>query len=167
MGLGEEGLFEVDPAAAGRPPRRERRGPGRNVSGVGREAEGGGVWIATSDLGAFRWDGGATSKGSVRRRVSGRAGLALLEDREGIVWSGPTRASRRGPSAFRTYGPEDGSRRSPLYGMAETPDGTLWFGGHDRGLLRRAEDGTFRLYTAKDGFPTRRSARSACRPKGT
>ncbi len=31
--------------------------PGKSVSGLVREVEGGGLWIATTDMGAFRWDG--------------------------------------------------------------------------------------------------------------
>ncbi len=164
VGLGEEGLFEVDPVAAVARRVGNDQAPGRNVSDVRREAEGGGVWIATSDLGAFRWDGGSTFErhGPVQGLPDARV-WAVLEDREGIVWLGTDSGlARIGPSAFRTYGPEDGlPPASPLYGMAETPDGTLWFGGHDRGLLRRSEDGTFRLYTSGDGLP-HNEVRSFC-----
>ena len=130
--------------------------PGRNVSGLVREAEGGGIWIATSDQGAFRWDGASsferfgTAEGLPDARV-----WAAFEDREGILWFGTDSGlAKRGPAAFRTFGPEDGlPAASPLYSMAETPDGALWIGAHDRGLVRRSEDGAVRVFTAKDGLP--------------
>jgi diguanylate cyclase (GGDEF)-like protein len=156
VGVAEEGLFEVDPRTAVARRVGGDAAPGRNVSAVVREAGGGGVWIATSDRGAFRWDGASDFE-----RLGPQEGLpdsrvwAVLEDREGIVWFGTDSGlAKRGPAAFRTFGPEDGfPAATPLYGMAETPDGALWFGAHDRGLLRRSKDGTIRQFTSKDGLP--------------
>lgn len=156
VGLTDGGLFDLDPSTGSARRVGNDDAPGRNVSGVVREAEGGGTWIATSDRGAFRWDGAdgferfGTAEGLPDVRV-----WALLEDREGMLWLGTDSGlAKRGPAAFRTFGEEDGlPPATPLYGMAETPDGTLWLGAHDRGLLRRSEDGTLRLFTAKDGLP--------------
>lgn len=156
VGLTDAGLFEVDPAAGAARRVGTDDAPGSNVSHVVREMEGGGVWIATSDRGAFRWDGDSTfeSFGTAEGLPDPRV-WAVLEDREGVLWFGTDSGlAKRGPAAFRTYGPEDGlPAASPLYGMAETPDGALWIGAHDRGLLRRTEDGAIRLFTAKDGLP--------------
>jgi diguanylate cyclase (GGDEF)-like protein len=140
------GLFDLDPKTGSARRIGNDDAPGRHVSGIVREAEGGGTWIATSDRGAFRWDGAdgferfGTSEGLPDVRV-----WAIHEDREGMLWLG---------AAFRTFGEEDGlPRATPLYSMAETPDGALWLGAHDRGLLRRSEDGTLRLFTERDGLP--------------
>ncbi|MHB8798341.1 MAG: diguanylate cyclase [Thermoanaerobaculia bacterium] len=156
VGLAEVGLFALDPATGAAQRVGDDEMPGRNVSGLVHEPDGDGTWIATSDRGAFRWDGRSgferlgPSEGLPDARV-----WSLLVDREGIVWLGTDSGlAKRGPTAFHTFGPEDGlPEASPLYGMAETPGGVLWFGAHDRGLLRRNPDGTFRLFTARDGLP--------------
>ncbi len=156
VGVTDTGLFEIDAAASGARRVGNDDAPGKNVSGLVREAEGGGIWIATSDQGAFRWDGASsferfgTAEGMPDTRV-----WAACEDREGILWFGTDSGlAKRGPAAFRTFGTDDGlPAASPLYGMAETPDGTLWIGAHDRGLIRRREGGAVRVFTAKDGLP--------------
>jgi len=156
VGLAEVGLFALDPATGATLRVGDDAVPGRNVSGVVHEPGGEGTWIATSDRGAFRWDGRSgferlgASEGLPDSRV-----WSLLVDREGIVWLGTDSGlAKRGPTAFHTFGPEDGlPEASPLYGMAETPGGVLWFGAHDRGLLRRSPDGTFRHFTVRDGLP--------------
>ncbi len=156
VGVSEEGLFEVNPADAVARRVGDDEAPGRNISGVVREAEGRGLWIATSDRGAFRWDGaGGFERLGPEQGLPDARVWAILEDREGIMWLGTDSGlAKQGPAAFRTFGPEDGlPAASPIYGMAETPDGTLWLGAHDRGLLRRREDGTIRLFSAKDGLP--------------
>lgn len=156
VGLGDGGLFDVDPVSGAVRRIGTDDAPGRNVSGIVREAEGGGIWIATSDKGAFRWDGvdGFERFGPAEGLPDVRV-WAILEDREGMLWLGTDSGlAKRGPAAFRTFGVEDGlPPATPLYSMAETPDGALWIGAHDRGLLRRSEDGTIRLFTAKDGLP--------------
>jgi diguanylate cyclase (GGDEF)-like protein len=156
VGVSEEGLFSVDPYAGTAVRVGDDEAPGRNVTTLTREAEGGGTWIATSDRGAFRWNGAAgierfgTAEGLPDARV-----WAVLEDREGVLWFGTDSGLvKRGPAAFVTYGPEDGfPLATPLYGMAETPDGALWIGAHFEGLFRRGRDGSLRRFTAKDGLP--------------
>lgn len=152
----DSGLFEIDAAASGARRVGSDEAPGKNVSSLVHEAEGGGTWIATSDRGAFRWDGASsferfgTAEGLPDLRI-----WAAFEDREGILWFGTDSGlAKRGPAAFRTFGPEDGlPAATPLYAMAEAPDGALWIGAHDRGILRRSEKGVVRLFTARDGLP--------------
>jgi len=156
VGLTETGLFEVDPSAGVARRIGDDEAPGRNVSGVVRETGGRGAWIATSDRGAFLWDGGASFQPFGRHEgLPDTRVWAVLEDREGILWLGTDSGlAKRGPAAFRTFGAEDGlPPASPLYSLAEAPDGALWLGAHDRGLLRRAEDGTVRRFTSDDGLP--------------
>lgn len=156
VGLAEVGLFSLDPETGAAARVGDDAVPGRNVSQVVHEPDGEGTWIATSDRGAFRWDGRSgferfgPSEGLPDVRV-----WSLLVDREGIVWLGTDSGlAKKGPAAFHTFGPEDGlPEASPLYGMAETPGGVLWFGAHDRGLLRRSPDGAYRLFTSRDGLP--------------
>ena len=156
VSLSERGLFELDVATASARRVGDDAAPGRAVSGIVREAEGGWYWISTSDRGAFRWDGAAkfvrfgVAEGLPDVRV-----WALCEDREGILWLGTDSGlAKRGPAAFRTYGPEDGlPADAPIYGIAETDDGVLWLGAHDRGLIRRDPEGRIRILTAKDGLP--------------
>jgi len=156
VGVTEEGLFEVDPVAGLARRVGTDEAPGRNVSRIARESEGSGVWLATSDRGAFRWDGakGFEALGPQQGLPDARV-WTVLEDREGIVWLGTDSGlAKKGPAAFRTYGPEDGlPEAAPIYGIAETPDGALWLGAHDRGLIRRDPDGSFRRFTEKDGLP--------------
>lgn len=156
VGLAEVGLFALDPATDDVRRVGSDDAPGRNVSSLVKDPDGDATWIATSDRGAFRWDGGAgfEALGPAGGLPDARV-WAVLVDREGIVWLGTDSGLvKRGPTAFHTFGPEDGlPEGSPLYGMAETPGGVLWFGAHDRGLLRRNADGTFRLFTARDGLP--------------
>ena len=155
-GVSEKGLYELDPGSATARRVGDDAAPGRNVAAIAHEAEGGRTWIATSDRGAFRWDGAAAFE-----RFGPREGLpdsrvwALCEDREGILWLGTDAGLvKRGPAAFRTYGPEDGfPADAPIYGLAETPDGVLWLSAHDRGLFRRDRNGSVRILTAKDGLP--------------
>ncbi|MBK9090625.1 MAG: diguanylate cyclase [Holophagales bacterium] len=156
VGVTESGLFEVDPDLLAARRVGNDEAPGRNVSGLVREAEGGATWIATSDQGAYRWDGASSYErfGMAEGLPDARV-WAAFEDREGILWFGTDSGlARRGPAAFRTFGPEDGlPEASPLYNMAETPDGALWIGAHDRGIVRRAGNGVVRVFTAKDGLP--------------
>ena len=156
VGVAESGLFEVD-VAAGRAGRiGSDAAPGREISAVLRETEGGGTWIATRDMGAFRWDGASGfERFGMLEGLPDQRVWALLEDREGVLWLGTDSGlAKRGPAAFRTYGPEDGlPEATPLFSMAETADGALWIDAHDRGLLRLAEDGTIRRFTGKDGLP--------------
>ncbi len=156
VGVRDGGLFDVNPVSLTARRLGSDPAPGRNIAGVLPEAEGGGLWIVTTDLGAFRWDFATTFE-----RFGTQEGLpdervwAAFEDREGVLWFGTDSGLvKRGPAAFRTYGPEDGfPAASPLYGIAESPDGSLWIGAHDRGIVRRARDGAVRLFTAKDGLP--------------
>lgn len=164
VGLTDGGLFSVDPAAGTARRVGDDGVPGRSISGIVREADGGGTWIATRDRGAFRWDGadGFERFGPAEGLPDVRV-WAILEDREGILWLGTDSGlAKRGPAAFRTFGPEDGLLpATPLYSMAETPDGALWLGAHDRGILRRSEDGTIRRFTERDGLP-HREVRAFC-----
>lgn len=156
VGVAEVGLFALDPVTGAAARVGDDTVPGRNVSGLVHEPNGDGTWIATSDRGAFRWDGRTGFE-----RIGPSEGLpdsrvwALLVDREGIVWLGTDSGlAKRGPTAFRTFGPEDGlPEAAPLYGMAETPGDVLWIGAHDRGLLRRSPDGRLRHFTSRDGLP--------------
>ncbi len=156
VGVADGGLFDVNPVTLEARRLGSDEAPGRNVAGVLREAESGGLWIVTSDRGAFRWDSAVAferfgpAEGLPDERV-----WTAFEDREGVLWFGTDSGLvKRGPAAFRTYGPEDGlPAAAPLYGMAESPDGSLWIGAHDRGIVRRARDGAVRLFTAKDGLP--------------
>jgi len=156
VGLAEVGLFSLDPETGAATRVGDDAVPGRNVSQVVHEPNGDGTWIATSDRGVFRWDGrsGFDRLGPPEGLPDARV-WSLLVDREGIIWLGTDSGlAKKGPTAFLTFGPEDGlPEASPLYGMAETPGGVLWFGAHDRGLLRRSPDGAYRLFTSRDGLP--------------
>ena len=164
VGVTEQGLYEVDPVAAVARRIGGDEAPGRNVSSVVREAEGGGVWIGTSDLGALQIDAaGAFERLGVPEGLPDARVWTVFEDREGIVWLGTDSGLvKRGQGSFRTLGAEDGIPPGvPLFGIAETPDGALWLGAHERGILRRAEDGTARLFTVKDGLP-HKAVRAFC-----
>jgi len=164
VGLTDEGLYEVDPVSAAARRVGDDAAPGRNVSGLVLEAEGGGVWVATSDRGAFLWDGaGSFERFGPPEGLPDARVWTVFEDREGIIWLGTDSGlAKRGPGAFRTLGAEDGlPPGTPFYGIAETPDGALWLGVHERGILRRAEDGTVRLFTVKDGLP-HKAVRAFC-----
>ena len=171
VGVTESGLFEVDAAASAARRVGSDDAPGRNVSGLVREAEGGGIWIATSDQGAFRWDGASSFErfGMAEGLPDARV-WAAFEDREGILWFGTDSGlAKRGPAAFRTFGPEDGLPA----GVAALQHGR---DAGRRPLDRRARPGTHpaKPETAPSGSSPRRtgcrtpkSARSAWRLRET
>ena len=156
VGVTEAGLFEVDPAAAGARRVGSDEMPGKNVSSLVREAEGGGIWIATSDQGAFRWDGA-----SAFERFGMAEGLPTRgcgpPSRTGRESSGSVRTPgspsagrpRSGPSGPKTASPR--RRRSTAWPRRRTaPSGSARTTGDSSGA---AEDGVVRVFTAKDGLP--------------
>ncbi|HKH43878.1 MAG TPA: two-component regulator propeller domain-containing protein [Thermoanaerobaculia bacterium] len=95
----------------------------------------------------------------------GEAVQTLFADRDGTVWVGTQHglARVRGGRFERVDlpGAEPGEARAIL----RTPDGALWIGTADRGLVRFA-GGAARVYTVRDGLPDDRIRTLAAGPGG-
>jgi signal transduction histidine kinase/ligand-binding sensor domain-containing protein len=116
------------------PPEGMRLPDDRIVAVLG--ARDGSVWIGTGN-GLAQWKDG---KLVVHARV-GRFG-ALLEDREGVVWAGHTRAlselpplCRSAAGDFRCFGSSDSLPLHFVSALHEDRNGELWIGG-DTGVCR-------------------------------
>jgi ligand-binding sensor domain-containing protein/signal transduction histidine kinase len=111
------------------------------------------LWMGTVE-GAARFDG-------VRFSVFNRSNtpalhdstvMALLEDRDGALWLGTQSGIARLKDRRFTWYTREGSADDHINTIAQTGDGTLWFGTYRSGLLRRDGDRFIALTTA-DGLP--------------
>lgn len=115
------------------------------------------VWAGTWGGGLFQLDGEGFVDTS---REFGLAPvvLALHDDLQGSLWLGQRTGPERVVEAITQVGrktlevPGD-LPRLEVRSIAETRDGSLWFGTTEEGLLR-LKDGRFRRYGAADGLPT-------------
>jgi len=122
-----------------------------------RQDRAGKVWAGTWGGGLFRLEGSRFMETSKEFGATPVV-LALHEDKQGTLWLG----QRTGPERV-IEAVERGQRRTltvpgelprvEVRNIAETRDGSLWFGTTDEGLLR-LENGHFRHYTVDDGLPT-------------
>lgn len=80
---------------------------------------------------------------------------ALFQDRDGYLWVGTYQGAARF-DGVRFVGLGDLADRAVAADMiesiAQTPDGTLWFGGRYRGITRLDSDGSVRQYRAGSGL---------------
>jgi signal transduction histidine kinase/CheY-like chemotaxis protein/ligand-binding sensor domain-containing protein len=80
---------------------------------------------------------------------------ALLKQANGLVWIGHDNGTvtRFNPAAhtFVRFGNRTSAPQTPILGISEAPDGSLWFATFS-GLYRLEED-TFATYTKADGLP--------------
>ena len=97
---------------------------------------------------------------------------ALFADREDTLWVGTQRglARVRGGRLDRVelsggIGGADAGLGGAVTAITRTPDGALWVGTADRGLVRFA-GGAARVYTARDGLPDDRIRTLAAGPGG-
>jgi len=114
------------------------------------------VWAGTWGGGLFRFENGRFA-GASQAMGDSQVVLALHEDARGTLWLGERIAAERRITAV-----ERGQRRSfevpgnwpriDVRAIAETPDGSLWFGTTEDGLIRR-KNGVFVRYDAKQGLP--------------
>ncbi|HEX5221601.1 MAG TPA: two-component regulator propeller domain-containing protein [Verrucomicrobiae bacterium] len=114
------------------------------------------VWAGTWGDGLFRFEGGRFFNTSPEFGPA-TVVLALHEDRQGVLWLG----QRTGPERVieciengkrRTLAVPGSLPRVDVRNIAETRDGSLWFGTVEEGLLR-LKQGEFRCYGTNDGLP--------------
>jgi diguanylate cyclase (GGDEF)-like protein len=163
----DEGLFEGEPGHFRR--LGDDEAPGRRVNAVISETGSPEVlWMGTERQGAFCLRGGAFEKFGIAEGLADNRVRAILEDREGVLWFGTNSAlTKRGPSSFILFDEADGfPADAPVFGMAESRDGAVWFSAWDAGVVRRARDGKARRFTSKDGLPDGRVVDVADEPKG-
>ena len=167
MSVGDQGLFEGAPGAFDR--LGDDRAPGVRVLAIAAERNDPDVlWLGTDLKGAFCRKGDhfetfSTAEGLLDNRV-----FAILEDREGLLWFGTGSAlTKRGSSSFLRLDQADGfPTDQPIFGMAESSDGALWFSAWDAGVIRLLPGGASRTFTAKDGLPDPRVVDVAAHPRG-
>jgi diguanylate cyclase (GGDEF)-like protein len=167
VSIADEGVFEGGPGTFRR--LGDDQAPGNRVLSLLAEQDDPEVlWLGTDRRGAFcrragRFEPFATTEGLSNNRVP-----ALFEDREGILWFGTDSAlTKRGTSSFVRFDQADGfAPDMPIFGMAESRDGALWFSAWDGGLIRVPRQGAPRRFTAGDGLPDGRVVDVAAHPGG-
>ena len=119
------------------------------------ETRDGSIWVGTTD-GLSRFKSGRFT--TFRRAAGVPKGTirAIHEDRQGTLWVGTTAGLCRRVSDERfqsvpTLGADGPQSDRPVYSIAETPDGGLWFGVYGVGLDRFTA-GRHTLYTMADGL---------------
>lgn len=104
---------------------------------------------------AFTLDQWTTQDGLPQNSVN-----AIAQDSEGYLWLGTFGGLVRfDGTRFRLVSRVDSAGRRHLdrvLALASGPDGSLWLGTQDAGLLHRHADGTYDVYTAADGLPDAR-----------
>jgi diguanylate cyclase (GGDEF)-like protein len=167
VSVADQGVFVGAPGAFGRV--GDERAPGGRVLALLAERDDPDVlWLGTDRSGAYclrgdRFERFATAEGLSDNRVR-----AIYEDAEGILWFGTDSAlTKRGASSFLRFDAADGfPPEAPIFGMAESRDGSLWFSAWDYGLIRRSPGGRTRRFTAADGLPDGRVVDVAAHPRG-
>ncbi len=114
------------------------------------------VWAGTWGGGLFRFEGERFVE-AVPELGPGAVVLALHEDARGTLWLGQRRTRDRHIDALEggrrhTYEIPGDQPRIDVRGIAETPDGSLWFGTVEDGLLRY-QNGAFRRCGGESGVP--------------
>lgn len=113
------------------------------------------IFAGTSGQGPWRCDAAECAPITARGFDPEAVVFDIFLDRDGVAWFATDDGLlKRSDSAFETLEPPDGFP-DPLavYGTAETRDGSLWFAGGARGLLRLAPSGAVRVFTSQEGLP--------------
>lgn len=126
------------------------------------------VWVGEFGSGVARHDGNRWHRFQLKAR-SGSGDLkvrCLFEDSAGVVWAG-TEAGllRSAGDELQWVERAGGMPVQPVLAMAETPDGTLWF-GTDRGGLANLRNGKWQILTKQDGLLHDRVWPLAVEPNG-
>ncbi len=163
----DQGLFEGAPGSFRR--LGDDRAPGGRVLAIAAERDDPDVlWLGTEHKGAFSRHGDRFEPFSTAEGLSDNRVGAILEDREGVLWFGTDSAlTKRGASSFLRFDRADGfPAADPIFGMAESRDGALWFSAWDSGVIRLSRSGASRNFTAADGLPDPRVVDVAAHPRG-
>lgn len=106
-----------------------------------------GVWIGTTDRGAFRRDGDRFVPFGEREGLPGPTVLSIFEDQEGVLWFGCEGGLvKRAPSPFVAWDRADGlEEETNFFGLAESADGTVWASSQG-GLFELPPGGRWRLH---------------------
>jgi signal transduction histidine kinase/ligand-binding sensor domain-containing protein/CheY-like chemotaxis protein len=128
--------------------------PHDSVLAIG-DARDGSVWVGT-DQGLSRFQNGRFTNYSKANGLAGDSVREVFEDRHGTLWVGTsTGLSRRvGEGRFTTLstlGPDGPQDDQPIYAIAETADGSLWFAIHGVGV-NRLSGAQLTLYGPEDGL---------------
>ena len=112
----------------------------------------GNLWVGTVGKGLFRIRGNVVDHFQHRDGLSGDSVLALLEDREGIVWTVTT----NGIDSFRDpritiFSAREGLGADAAAGVLASKDGTIWVA--NAGSLDHIKDGTISSIRATNGLP--------------
>ena len=121
-----------------------------------RQDRAGKVWAGTWGSGLYRLEGSQFIDASREFGLTPVV-LALHEDAKGTLWLGQRTGPERVIEAIehgrrRTFAVPGSFPRVEVRSIAETRDGSLWFGTSEEGLLR-LKDGHFQRYGADEGLP--------------
>ena len=112
----------------------------------------GNLWVGTASKGIFRIHGNVVDHYRQTDGLSGDGVLALLEDREGIVWTVTTNGidSFRDPSVT-AFSARDGLAADAAAGVLASRDGTIWVA--NAGSLDQIKDGKVSSIRTGSGLP--------------
>lgn len=120
------------------------------------EARGGALWVGTSSMGLFRYDGTncarvPTSHGNIE---------SLAEDREGNVWvgTGGGGLNRLRHRVLELQGTEAGLPFESVQSVCEDASGTAWVTTQNGGLARQV-NGSWKTFSVEEGWS---GARASC-----
>jgi ligand-binding sensor domain-containing protein/signal transduction histidine kinase len=164
VSLFEEGAFRPTRVRLPDSVRKEGWGWGEIVA----QDRSGDFWLGSED-GLARVPRRALDAGgpAASTRLATRAGLGsanvfrLFVDSRDALWISTFSETGRTPSALSRLRPADGTARAytladgipaTATAIAESPDGTIWFGLYSGGLARQ-EGGGFRVFGAAEGIP--------------
>jgi streptogramin lyase len=113
----------------------------------------GSLWIATKG-GVSRFDGKEFTNLTTDEGLLDDHVFNLWKEPSGIWWFCTARGvsrydpvlAREGRSAFRNYTAQDGLAAGEIHAVAQTPDGTMWFGSQDSKALSRFDGEEFTTY---------------------
>ena len=106
---------------------------------------GGVLWVGTRNGGAYKWNPATWSFGHHTRSAANAGGLAdktvtsFAEDRIGRIWVGTfggLHVMDRQTGEVTRYVPKTGTINGRVMSLATDPDGMLWVGTMDAGLIR-------------------------------
>lgn len=131
--------------------------PSINVAGIMEDRKGN-IWFASSDKGAFCYDGKVVVNFNEKEGLSRNYAGGIAEDNEGNIWfTMKNGISKFDGKKFTDYTPKDGLGGNEFWGIIIEQSGIVWITA--RGSTTRfdpsvplSDPNAFRVFTSADGF---------------